>query len=266
MAPEPAAPEPRPEPRPARKAKDDRIVPRRARRELPSWPLINGVFRFPFYPQSLLAWIKFTAGTLIVWGVAVVTWPIAAAMAAWTLVLGLTYFCWASKYLLTILNQTANGVDRIEDWSTDDYTEWIFESLYLINSLILSVLIGWCVEAFTPMLARGAGAGGTVFLTFPVIILSMLETGSVLNPISLAVWGSLLRRWWAWLGFYIFAGLLMATAVGVEYGLRALAGPWMALPGVIFTATAMFVYFRLLGRLGWTITAHSRRRARRTEE
>jgi hypothetical protein len=40
----------------------------------------------------------------------------------------------------------------------------------------------------------------------------------------------------------------------------------MALPGVIFTATAMFVYFRLLGRLGWTITAHSRRRARRTEE
>ena len=105
-----------------------------------------------------------------------------------------------------------------------------------------------------------------MFLTFPVILLSMLETGSVLNPISLAVWGSLLRRWWAWLGFYILAGLLVAAVVGVEHGLQALGGPWLALPAAIFTATAMPVYFRLLGRLGWTITVHSRRRARRSEE
>ncbi len=266
MAPEPAAPEPRPEPRRARIAKDDRLVPRRARTDLPSWPLVNGVFWFPFYPQSALAWIKFTVGTLIVWGIAILTWPVAAVVAAWTLVLGLTYFVWASKYFLTILNQTANGVDRIEDWSTDDYMEWLFESLFLINSLILSILIGWCVGALTPTLPPGAGAGGAVFLTFPVIILSMLETGSILNPISLAVWGSLLRRWRAWLGFYLLAGLLVASVVGVEHGLQALGGPWMALPASIFTATAMLVYFRLLGRLGWTITVHSRRRARRTEE
>jgi len=226
---------------------------------------VNGVFVFPFYRESLLAWIKFTAGTLFAWGIAILTFPVAALVAAGTLVLGLTYFVWASKFCLTILTQTANGVDRIEEWSTEDYVEWFFEALYLVNSLILSVLIGWGVESLTSTLPPGVGAGAAVFLTFPVILLSMLETGSVLNPISPAVWGSLLRTWWAWLGFYVLAGSLVAAVVGVEHGLRALGGPWAALPAAIFTATAMLVYFRLLGRLGRIITEHSRRRAKRSE-
>jgi hypothetical protein len=45
-----------------------------------------------------------------------------------------------------------------------------------------------------------------------------------------------------------------------------LAVPWAALPWPILAALAMMIYFRLLGRLGWSIIDRSRRRARRSED
>jgi len=264
--PEPASPKPLSEPRRVREEKEEFPAPRRPRPKLPPWPLVNGVFVFPFYRESWLASVKFTLGTLLAWGLAALALPVLAAVAASSFVFGLMYFVWASKWCLTILTQTANGVDRIEDWSTEDFVERAFASLYLINSLIASMLIGWGIESLAPTLPPGAGTGGAVFLLFPVVLLSMLETGSVLNPISRAVSGSLLTRWWAWCGFYLLAGLLVAAVVGVEQGLRTLGGPWAALPAAIFTATAMLVYFRLLGRLGWCITERSRRRAKQSEK
>jgi len=241
-----------------RKEDEEPLLPRSPRPALSSWPLVRGVFLFPFYPESLVAWVRFTLGNLVAWAVAVATVPLAVLSRWWMAVFGLVYFFWASKYCLTIVAQTANGAERIEEWFTEDPAERWFESLYLINSLILGSLIGLCVEGLTRTLAAGLGAGAGLFFSFPVILLSMLETGSVLNPISPAVLGSLVRRCWAWLAFYVLAALLMAASVGLEYGLHALGGPWAALPGTILTATAIMVYFRLLGRLGWYITELSR--------
>jgi uncharacterized protein YbaR (Trm112 family) len=236
------------------------------RPKLPPWPLVKGVFAFPFYRESRLAWIKFTLGTVLAWAIAVLTWPVAALVPGVTLLMSLAYIAWASKCFLTILTQTANGVDRIEDWSGDDFVESLFQSLFIVNSLVLTSVIGWCVEALAAGLLYGFGAAVSVFLLFPVVLLSMLETGSVLNPISAAVWGSLFSRRWTWCGFYALAGPLLAALAGLDFALAALAIPWAALPWPILAALAMMIYFRLLGRLGWCITARSRRRAKRSED
>jgi DNA-directed RNA polymerase subunit RPC12/RpoP len=243
----------------------DLLPPRRLEHKLPPWPLVNGVFTFPFYRESCLASVKFTVGTVVAWGIAVLLWPIMMAMAAVMLFMWLVYVAWASTYLLGILTHTANGADRIEDWPSGDFIESAFQCVYIVSSLMMSVVIGLCAGHLPTGLPPGVGSAAATFFLFPILLLSMLETGTALNPISPAVWRSVFQQWWVWCGFFALAAFLVTASIGLEMGLRALGGPWATIPSVILTALAMMIYFRLLGRLGWYITAKARRGKKRSE-
>jgi DNA-directed RNA polymerase subunit RPC12/RpoP len=260
----------------------DLLPPRRLERKLPPWPLVNGVFAFPFYRHSLVCWGKLAVGAMVVLGLLslAITWSqgldsaqfgLGAALlgsrvaylAGLVAILGALYSIWVSSSVLRILSETANGVDRIEEWANQDFVEWAFEALYLVNSFVLSVLVGWGVESLAARLPAGCGMAVSVFVLFPILLLSMLETGTVMNPVSPAVLGSLASRWWVWGGFYLLAGLLAAGVAAAGVGFWALAGAWSAIPSAIVVTPAIMIYFRLLGRLGWYITDRSRRSARR---
>ena len=241
-------------------------MPRRRRPDLPSWPLVNGVFAFPFYRETRVPWIAFSIGNLVMWGVLVFTWQVLVVVSAIMLLIGLMYFVWASRYCLTILTETANGVERIEDWSSSDVVERAFQALYLLNSLILSFLVGWGLEYLAGSLPQGIAPAATMFVLFPIVLLSMLERGTVLNPVSPAVWWSVLANGWAWLGFYVLAGLLVSAVVALDFGLRRLLGIWGSGLTAVLMATALMIYFRLLGRLGWYCSERSRDRSRSSDK
>jgi|GEM_PF-1392954 len=258
------------------------LPPRRAAMKLPPWPLVNGVFSFPFQSNSLVCWAKMTLGAMLVLGVAAFVLAQVrsidqvgiglgyVAMAAGMLytmgfvcILAVFFSFWISSSALKIVTATANGAERIEEWASEDFLDWAFEALYLVNSVVISLLAGWGLQALFPRLPPDVPVIGSLFVLFPVILLSMLETGSAMNPISPALVKSLFWQWYAWLGFYALAATLLVVVAGVVLGLWLWLGLWATFPASLVIAPALMIYFRLLGRLGWCITV--RNQTARTE-
>jgi hypothetical protein len=89
-------------------------------------------------------------------------------------------------------------------------------------------------------------------------LLSALEANSYWVPLTLPILTSLLRWGWAWLTFYVLAGLLAAGLVAVfEFAVRSTLDLVLIALGPL-TAAAALIYFRLLGRLAWRMTRRSR--------
>lgn len=241
----------------------------RTRPAPPRWPFFSGVFTFPIYRNSWPHWIGLSMAAtavipLLFFAAMLLAFPGAGWLAAAPWIFGMVFFVvacffgviWAavtSAFLLAILQDTAAGADEVEDWPNPLSTDWVQECFYVINSFSLSVLCGVPIAQIlgyhNP--AGWLGLPAAVFLIFPVILLSMLEAGSPLKPVSLPVWQSLAARWRAWAVFYVEAAVL-AVAFFLLLG-PSLLLPWLlAIPllaaGLV---AALMIYFRLLGRLAW---------------
>jgi hypothetical protein len=93
---------------------------------------------------------------------------------------------------------------------------------------------------------------------YPIALMSALEANSIWVPLTLPVLMSLLRWWWAWLTFYLLAGLLAAGLAAVFLFSVASSQDLLQLVLGPLTAAAALVYFRLLGRLAWRMTTKPR--------
>ena len=91
-----------------------------------------------------------------------------------------------------------------------------------------------------------------VLLCFPVVLLSMLEIGSLSGVFSIRFALALVKRPGAWLLFLLESSLVVAIAIVVAAILVQIS-LWMVLLAAPVLLGATFVYFRLLGRLAWWI-------------
>ncbi len=166
----------------------------------------------------------------------------------------LVWACATAACGVTIVHDTSHGADAIESWPNLLRLEGLGEFVYTVNALILSALPGVVAAPVWQWLAvpRFLGIGVTVPVLFPVFLLSMLETRSPTDPVSLPVWRSLLWAWRAWLLFYVLA---LAVALVAAALLAAAIGQVGGAAGLVATAVlptaAWMIYFRLLGRLAW---------------
>ena len=104
------------------------------------------------------------------------------------------------------------------------------------------------------------------FVLYPISFLSALEANTVWVPLTLPILGSLVRWWWCWLIFYCLAALLIGLIVAAasflietsHFGLLIGFGP-------ILSAAAL-IYFRLIGRLAWRMTAKVKKRKKLAAE
>jgi hypothetical protein len=187
--------------------------------------------------------------TAAVWFAAIMSFAIA----------GLACLVWAAPFavnLLAILQDTSAGNHVVENWPEGDWTEWIGESFYAINSCLVSFIpVSILLQTYPPArpFAMYLYLLG-VWLTFPPTILSMLETGSILTPVSAGVGASLFRRPLAWAWFYLrsFGILAVGLAMYIAFW-RLFVGPF-AMPVLAPVATTFaMVYFRWLGILGVSV-------------
>jgi len=161
-----------------------------------------------------------------------------------------------SVHMLAIVQDTSAGNNLIEDWPDEDWGSWIGESLYVFNGILLSLIPvaillqtcpparPWAVYLFT----------STFWLTFPVALLSMLEVGSVMTPVSGGVWASFVRAPGAWAWFYLrTAGIVIVGASMYAAFYRYLLGPWSLPVLAPMLTTFSMVYFRWLGILGRSV-------------
>jgi hypothetical protein len=162
----------------------------------------------------------------------------------------------AAAYGITILRETAWGVEAIEDWPCLLALEDVGEVPYVTVALFLAVLPGVIAIPLWNRLGvpPSWGVVAVVILLFPPLLLTILDSD------LLAACRSLLRAWPAWLGFHVVTCGAGVAAVVIEINLQHHAAWSVETPvtGVVITIGWM-VYFRLLGRLAAICQTHPKR-------
>jgi hypothetical protein len=180
-------------------------------------------------------------------------------------ILGMLWLTCAAPLWLSLIVESSEGHDGIQDppsWSSFD---WFGETLHIVVPAAGSAIPAWLVtkgaqvawRAIDPATAAFTFANnGTIamgvaawLLIFPVALLSSLDQGSPLDVFSRHILGSLVRGMGPWLVFYVVSTLWVAAfgMAGYFAVQRPLALGTVAAIGV----AATLVYMRLLGRLAW---------------
>ena len=141
----------------------------------------------------------------------------AVACLAASCILGSLWFGAFSAVVCSVLQESSDGADRLVSPPRPVFYDWFTPAAYLFVSLAASTLPGWGVGAIAyrfgydlRLVAPLVGVG----LAFPVMFLSALERGAVMDVFGPKVWGSLLWRPGHWLLFYMEVALCWAPLVG----------------------------------------------------
>ena len=166
----------------------------------------------------------------------------------------LTWIVTASAYGLAILRDTAYGNDAVRNYPNVLTLEGLTDSVYIIFAIIFGALPGvFIVRLWNPSeISELLGISISQLLFAPICLLSMLETNSLLNPLSLSIWRSVWRSWRAWALFYLLSFVIVTIVITLQAASVSLGGPALGIvvSGVVATI-AWIAYFRLLGRLAW---------------
>jgi hypothetical protein len=95
----------------------------------------------------------------------------------------------------------------------------------------------------------------SVLILFPFVLLSMLETDSALTPFSQNIWEGLHIAGEAWTATYGFSLAIWGVFAAIDWASKE----FISVPeissviGALSFVAALFVYYRLLGRLAWIL-------------
>ena len=106
----------------------------------------------------------------------------------------------------------------------------------------------------------------SLYLFFPVVQLSVLETGALSNPFSVPIIKSLSTEFLLWATFYV-TSFAIALPVAIMIEALTFETPFLVLL-VCGTAWAFaaFMYYRLLGRLAWACQVRPLQKGRPPED
>jgi hypothetical protein len=273
ILPQAPLPVPRPsEPSPSAKPIEERV---RRRPVLPDRPFLDGTFTFPFskcmwgHTLMLCGWAILPC--IAVWKSVHINgedsttamFTIATLLASATII-GMFWYVVASANVLTVLRETSEGCDMIENWPGAVFLDWAGESLLLFFGLCMSVVPGVVLTSLLVSLGFPAGVSSllmplSLFLTFPIVFLSILETNSMFGLVSWPVLRTLAAAKAGWAGFYTASAMLWGAAILVNAVFYWLSGFVGSLVGGVVQTLSWIIYFRLIGRLAWYCADHAAR-------
>lgn len=236
--------------------------------EPPRWTMFSGVFSFPWQPEARLRWLYMTMGYWVAGGVALFSTGGMDGSFAGTVgaaVLGIVVLfalLWsdslAAACLLSVVTSTAAGVDVVEEWPEIDWREWLWPLLLVIQVLVLSS--GPAYGLYWIVWSAGAGdlaaqlSGSALFaVTFPLLLLSVIENGSALAFYSPPVLRSAVRLPHYWLLFHLETLLPLGSLAAIAWLAIARWSFVIALAAAPILAAWVLIYARLLGRMAWHV-------------
>jgi hypothetical protein len=153
---------------------------------------------------------------------------------------------------LAIAVESSEGNDQVYAWPTANVIDWFPELIYLVIAALVSAFPGWFIarNVAVDSAERVLWVGGSLLICFPIVVLSQLHSSSAAAVLSGGVLLSVLFKPISWAFFYLEAALLAAMCVAATIAVAS-AGTLLAVLLVPLYVLALFVYFRLLGRLGW---------------
>lgn len=226
-------------------------------------PFVRGIVSFMFQPQAIARWVFLGLGAALVSFVAHRAWidmnaggiyfffALGETVAA--VLLGFLFAIPIAVCCLRIISDTANGLDRIENWPDVAFLDWMLESVFVLAAvlvaaspgLILCAVIG-TAEYSLPYWSAPVALG--IWLLLPVLLLSMLEENSIIAVYSPRIVSTLGKSRDSVFMFYIQTCLVM-SAVFVMLWLQAATDPVMPSVAAFALVLLSFIYSRLLGRL-----------------
>ncbi len=250
---------------------EDKRKPRRAtRREkpLPLERLVSGVANFLWYSNVWSRWLGYSIVLLIPlellhFGFNQPLTPngtrsagaVLALLAA--LVQLSVWFISICATLLRVLDDTSDGLDRVENWPEGYLFTGVRPAAMIFFGLVLSVLPGGII--FGAIRLEGdlswLPIAISVLILFPFVLLSMLETDSALTPFSKNIWEGLHVAGEAWTATYAFSLAICGIFAAIDWASKE----FISVPeissaiGALSFVAALFVYYRLLGRLAWML-------------
>lgn len=220
-----------------------------------AWPMVAGVFNFPWYTHTLASWVLTSLGLigtfyfLAVWlagesvGMVAVRTMAPPTVAFGILTLGYAYTCGQA-----IIEGTAAGWDAVDIEIDLDWKAWVFQYGYVTVLMLQAAIVGLFVKTvtFSPWWVMFVAT----FLAFPPVLLGSLTADGAWVPTGiLPVLRSMPKRWLTWTVFYVETAVLgviwlFATLVGLVFC------PWLVpLFSGPLLATYLLIYARLVGRL-----------------
>ncbi|MEX0794964.1 MAG: hypothetical protein WD045_17620 [Pirellulaceae bacterium] len=166
-------------------------------------------------------------------------------------VVGIGVFIYLASYVLFIVSAVTSGAEEL-DWPETYIFDKAAESLYVALALFLSTFPLMLLGAIFPWLGFAL-----TFFAFPVLFLSILDSGSIFIPWSSAVIGSIVRlpaKWALFWGATLILFLLGGSVVWALLWWRAYVMGYMAIPVAVLFVGYCFIYALWLGRLGWEIS------------
>jgi hypothetical protein len=229
----------------------------------PRWPMLSGIFIFPFYLCVLSSWMFISLG-LILFGWLFMFWIEYGAIGGGSTVyyLGLPTFTtgiltlgYAASCSFSIIEGTSNGWDSCEISTGIDWKEWFWSFLHIAALLAQAGMVGYALELVCNTDSWLPMGVGTVAV-FPLVLLGALAADGAWVPLAIGkTLQSLFLASWAWGLFYLettpliagWAWLVQTQIHGREPWLTPLyAGPLLA--------TIILIYARLVGRLAGCIS------------
>ena len=232
-----------------------------------AWALVSGIFLFPLSRYAWARWLTLSLGLAVVLGLLAEAVALgsgalsqfSALGVAYTALFGVIALMWTlavAAHAVRIVESTAYGREEI-DWPDAVWLAWLGESLYVITSLmyaaVSSIAAAWLLTLTGHSNPIASGAVG--FFLFPIILLSMLEVGSPMIPVSAAVLARLLRVWWAWAIVYAQRSLILGAAGAAAWAAYRVGGAHALIPIAPLAVGAIWIDARLLGRLAWYLAA-----------
>jgi hypothetical protein len=235
--------------------------------EPPRWPMLSGILTFPFYLNTLAAWMYISFG-LMVTGWLLMVWIaprlglILGAMSVRlfglpTCLMGSLTFGYVATCCLMIIEQTSQGWDSVDVSPGMEWKEWLWNLAHLIALGLQAAVVGFAVQILSNSDSWLPMVVGT-FAAFPLVLLGALAAEGAWVPLAIAtVLRSLVALWWAWGLFY-----LQTAALAVGWVLLTKAGlaesPWVVpLYAGPLLAAIILIYARLAGRLAGCIAVES---------
>ncbi|EMI18203.1 putative membrane protein [Rhodopirellula maiorica SM1] len=154
-----------------------------------------------------------------------------------------------------ILQSIANGEEKVSEWPVFDPAGWIENLVEVFSAAGFAIIpvYGLAQFVFGQSLLTAALTMLSLYIFFPFVLLSMLDSNSPLTPFSAEVARSVTRAQEAWGGLY-FTAAIMFFALFLTYAVSStLPSPVAAVGGIFLTVGMAFVYFAMIGRLAYAI-------------
>ncbi len=239
---------------------------------LPDRPFLEGTFTFPFHRS---VWVRTLV--LAIWLVlpgltATASHSSSAAgdaarnpvplfggafLMVVTAILAVLWFAILSATVMAVLRETSEGCDEVENWPGQAFLDWLGEPVHLFVALCMSAVPG---AAAAWLLTKFGGASPAVmlitgpvsmFVAFPIILMSTLETNSMFGVLSWPVLRTLGTAADGWLKFYMTSAAMIVATVAICWAASGVGKVFGVIVAAGIEPVVWIIYFRLLGRLAW---------------